>query len=79
MDMKDISDGLDFEDLQDEEYRIYTFSGGESIKIENPIGLNVSESGGHRIYDSQGISHYIPYKWIHLYWKVKSGHKPFAF
>ena len=38
--------------------------------IENPDKLNVSDSGGHRIIDMNSISHDIPPKWIHIYWKA---------
>jgi len=43
---------------------VYEFPEGKDVKINSPIKLNVSKSGGHRIIDSEGISHYIPPKWI---------------
>ena len=39
-----------------------------TLKIAAPLVLHVSKSGGHRIIDSKGIAHYIPYKWIALRW-----------
>lgn len=73
---------LDFKPLDDEEYRVYEFNTGNEIsglRIDNPVALAVSKSGGHRVLDSEGISHYIMPGWLHLYWKVKPGRKPFAF
>lgn len=71
--------GLEFKDLSDEIYRTYEFPDGKIVKIYKPLKLNVSKSGGHRVLDEKGISHYIPAGWIHLQWKVKDGKSPFAF
>lgn len=70
--------GLEFKDLSDELYRVYVYPDME-IKVEEPLLLNVSASGGHRIFDSKGISNYIPAGWRRLYWKVKEGKSHFAF
>lgn len=70
---------LEFNDLSDEQYRVYEWAGFVTIRINEPLKLNVSESGGHRVLDKEGVSHYIPKGWIHLYWKVKEGRHPFAF
>lgn len=64
---------LEFADISSELWREYHFLGGESVRIDTPLKLNVSESRGHRIFDAQGVSHYIPAGWIHLEWKVKDG------
>lgn len=69
---------LEFRELTDEEYRVYVFPDME-IKINEPLWLNVSPSGGHRIFDSNGISNYIPSGWRRLYWVVKEGKPHFAF
>lgn len=63
--------GLKFKDISSEKYRLYRFSGGDVIRIDEPLRLNVSKSGGHRIYDRGGASHYIPSGWIHLKWEAK--------
>jgi len=55
-------------DISKENYRVYVFPEGDEIRINTPEYLIVSDNG-HRIADSQGISHYIPYGWIHLYWE----------
>lgn len=66
-----------FTDISSEEYREYEF-GNSVVRIEQPQFLNVSDSGGHRVLDGAGISHYIPDGWIHLQWKAKSGSPHFV-
>ena len=61
---------LKFNDISSEEHREYVFPEG-SVWIDYPVALNVSKTGGHRIVDGDGKSHYIPKGWIHLNWKVK--------
>lgn len=56
-----------------EEWREYIFPGGETIRIDSPQFLIVSDNG-HRIGAGE-ISHYIPYGWIHLCWKNKPERK----
>jgi hypothetical protein len=70
---------LEFNDISDEVRRQYDFHGGESVVLESPLKLNVSESGGHRILTADGVSHYIPAGWIHLSWTVKEGAEHFSF
>lgn len=68
------SSGRHFDDIQSEQFRVYVFvHDGKrvEVRIDNPLRLNVSDSGGHRIYDVTGTCHYIPSGWIHLYWKAK--------
>jgi len=69
----------DWKDISTEEFRAYIFPGGCTVYIYNPLKLHVSESGGHRIFDNEEICHYIPPKWIHLYWIVKEGRPHFSF
>jgi hypothetical protein len=69
--------GLDFQDISSEEWREYVFDNGTSLRIDNPLKLHAGENG-HRIYDSEGISHYIPLGWIHLKWKAKEGRPNFV-
>ncbi len=61
---------LKFSNIDHELYRTYVFP-NNTVVINSPVALNVSRSGGHRILDSAGISHYIPTGWCHLYWEVK--------
>jgi hypothetical protein len=77
MELKNKS-GLNFQDISSEYYRIYEFENKE-IKITNPLYLNVSPSGGHRILDADGVSHYIPSKWLHLRWLSRENSPNFSF
>lgn len=69
--------GLAFTDISSEVWREYQFR-GESVRIENPVALNVSKSGGHRVLDERGVSHYIPSGWVHLTWVAKDGKPHFV-
>ena len=70
--------GLEFTDISSEEYREYVFLKGETITIEKPTHLHVSESGAHRLLDARGVSHYIPSGWVWLSWKAKEGQPNFV-
>lgn len=70
---------LKFKNIDDEEYREYIFPDGQIIRINRPLYLNVSKSGGHRLFDKSGMCHYIPYKWIHLRWRAREGEDHFRF
>lgn len=67
---------LEFVDISSEKYRTYVFQSKVStvqtveVTIKEPTHLHVSKSGGHRLLDSSGKSHYIAPGWIHLYWEV---------
>jgi hypothetical protein len=63
----------EFTDISSESYRKYIWESGAWIIIDKPQYLSVSKSGGHRLLDLEGKSHYIPPTWIHLLWKVKDG------
>jgi len=69
----------DWKNIDNEEFRVYIFQGGCKVVIDHPLKLYVSKSGGHRLFDSDGISHYIPPKWIHIFWKAKNGQPNFRF
>ena len=66
--------GRDWVDISSEKWRRYDFGNLDRVTIQSPQKLFVSESG-HRVLDSEGVSHYIPYGWIHLSWK---GDPPFV-
>lgn len=68
---------LSWNDISSEEYRVYNF-GNNEVQINKPLKLNVSRSGGHRLFDEQGTSHYIPAGWVHLYWKARPGQPNFV-
>jgi hypothetical protein len=65
-----------FVDISSEQYRVYTFAEA-SVKIDNPQQLSVS-AGGHRLFDGQGNSWYIPKGWISLSWKAREGQPHFV-
>ena len=69
---------MKFIDISTEQYRQYTFVGGEVVRIAAPMELNVSAGGGHRILDAAGVSHYVPTGWLHLCWEVKPGSPAFV-
>ncbi|MCK9532506.1 MAG: hypothetical protein M0R77_18495 [Gammaproteobacteria bacterium] len=69
--------GLNWNDISSEDYRVYEFADTQ-IKIQSPLKLNVSRSGGHRIFDANGVSHYIPGGWRHLYWEARPGSPNFV-
>jgi hypothetical protein len=71
--------GLEFKNLDSEEYRVYEFADGAKVRIDAPLKLNVSTSGGHRIFDKFEECHYIPAGWVHLSWRVKPGRAHFDF
>jgi len=71
---KEVTKNLEWKNIDHEVYRKYTFwmdAGIINVRIDNPILLNVSKSGGHRILDAKDVAHYIPSGWIHLYWETK--------
>lgn len=69
--------GLEFTDISSEGSRVYTFPNG-SVTILRPLYLNVSPSGGHRVFSIDGLSWYIPPGWISLTWKARKGKPNFV-
>lgn len=74
---KSTDNNLEFTDISSEKWRKYYFKDYE-VLIVYPKELNVSASGGHRVLDSEGTSHYIPTGWVHLEWKAKEGEPKFV-
>ena len=68
---------LSFTDISSEKYREYDFGEKGSARIDNPVQLNVSKNG-HRVWDANNVSHYIPMGWIHIHWEVKDGQPNFV-
>lgn len=73
--------GLDFKDISSEKEREYLqFSENKPLKMDGePLYLNVSASGGHRLYTSTGWCYYVQPKegWA-IRWKVKEGKPSFV-
>lgn len=70
--------GLTFVDVSNELFRVYSWKDGSKVTINRPLKLNVSKSGGHRLLDGMGISHYVAPGWNHLYWEAKAGQPHFV-
>ena len=70
---------LEFNDISSELERTYTFPNGNKYHIIEPLYLNVSKSGGHRLYSADGLCHYVQPKegWA-ISWKVKEGKPSFV-
>ena len=71
--------GLDFSDISSETEREYIFPNGQNLVIKNPLYLNVSPTGGHRIYTADKWSYYVQPKegWA-IRWAVKEGNPNFV-
>ena len=69
---------LKFDDISVEQWREYRYPGNEIVRIERPVRLHVSESGGHRVEDADGHGHYVPKGWIHIRWKPADGQPVFV-
>ena len=69
---------IEFADISSEAWREYRFPGGDLVRIEQPLKLHVSESGGHRVFDGAGLSHYIAPTWIAITWQAKDGQPHFV-
>ena len=68
-----------FSDISSEKEREYNFPNGNKLLIINPLYLNVSKSGGHRLFCEDGHCYYIQPKegwWIR--WKVKENNAHFV-
>lgn len=70
--------GLEFTDISSEAERVYNFGSKGFVKIQNPLRLNVSASGGHRLFSADGKSHYVPAGWIELTWTIRDGEPNFV-
>ena len=73
---------MEFKNIENELWRTYEFvkdGVGFIVTINEPSVINVSNSGGHRIVDTCGVSHYIPSGWVHLSWQVRKGTNPVSF
>jgi len=68
--MKKVNMDMEWQNIDHEEYRVYIFSWDKKVRIDKPVLINVSKSGGHRILDAEDVSHYIPSGWVHLYWET---------
>ncbi len=70
--------GLKFKDISSEAWREYTFPSGGVTRLDKPLLLHVSASGGHRVFTSDGLCHYIQPTFENITWKVRSGKPHFV-
>jgi len=71
--------GLEFQDISSEMEREYGFPNGQRLLIGKPLFLNVSKSGGHRLYTEDGWCYYVQPKdgwWIK--WRPREGKPAFV-
>lgn len=66
-------------DISSEEYRVYTYAGGETYRIDYPVALFVLDETGttHRIVDKDGVTHRPERGWVGISWKPKDGEPAF--
>jgi hypothetical protein len=62
-----VTDKLKFQDISTEHFREYHFQ-NKCLRINSPIALNVSPSGGHRVIDCRGVSYYVRPGWDYIRW-----------
>lgn len=49
-----------------EKTRLYTFPGGEQVKLENVTHFLARDSGTHRLKTADGRLHIVPLGWLHI-------------
>ena len=64
---------LKFVDISHEEVRQYLFPNGAKIEIHFPLKLGIDRNNTHRVFDSTGLSYFIPPNWIAVVTKPKPG------
>lgn len=74
------STGLKFKDISNEKNRIYAFSHGGFLQIDEPLFINVSKSGGHRVFAKNGRGYYVqPKEGWYIAWQNIDIYKPWKF
>ena len=74
-----VTKDLEWKDIGDELYREYIYESGFVYRIDVPLALNVSDSGGHRVYDCEGKSYYVKAGWVAIEWEGFDGELQYAF
>lgn len=70
---KEVTKELEWKNIDHEIYRVYTFSSGNVLTIEDPDLIHISKSGGHRILDVNGKSYYVAPKWDYFVFETDDG------
>jgi hypothetical protein len=69
---------LKFTDISSEKWREYVYDVNKTIFVDKPLQLNVSKSGGHRIFAEDGLSRYIAPGWLEIIWEAKDDQPHFV-
>ena len=64
---------LRFNNINNELYRQYLYPNGANITINFPLKLSIDNRNIHRVFDSTGLSYFIPPSWIGIVSKAKPG------
>lgn len=64
---------MKFVSIAHELYRQYLYPNGANITINLPLKLHIDRGNVHRIFDSSGLSYFIPPSWIGIVTKPKPG------
>jgi|SRR6185312_5078226 len=82
----DVLESLDFKPLTDEEWRVFTFPGGHTVRVDSPAFVafkpaspGVIGGGSQRIITLGGTVTYVPEGWLSLQWKCRKGYPTVAF
>jgi hypothetical protein len=70
---------LEFRDISAELWRTYVYPDGSEVTIKHPVAVALTHTskpfggGSHRVVDRDGIGHYVPSGWNHLFWDNSAG------
>ena len=65
---------LIFKSTENEKWRDYVWADGFTLRIEEPLWVHVSKSGGHRVIDNQKRSYYVAPGWRYITWEGKDSY-----
>ena len=63
----------EFTDISSETERVYVFPNGQTYRVDHPLALHVSDSGGHRIFDGEHCHYVQPREGWAIRWRVRDG------
>ena len=76
---------LQWKDISNEAFRVYTFPGGEQIRIDKPLKLAINPpltnrvgGGSHRVV-AEGKDVYVTYGWLSIEWVGHNGESVYSF
>ena len=62
---------LIFNSTENEQWREYVWGDGYVLRITEPLWVNVSKSGGHRVIDKAQRCYYVASGWRYITWEGK--------